>query len=99
MKVKFFSILGSVFRIESVRQEGDLCLIQMNPTTDGQIIVQKHIKEMHFDTDELSITMFCGILMCDIGQYDQSFKYFQQLLLHPNGEDPALIHYQYRSSP
>ncbi|UJR11319.1 hypothetical protein I4U23_015500 [Adineta vaga] len=51
-------------------------------------IITNHKNEK---TEKQSATIVFGKLMCDLGKYDQSQKYFEQLLQNPNGEDIAWI--------
>ncbi|CAF4574483.1 unnamed protein product [Rotaria sp. Silwood2] len=83
---------NATFRLESVKMEDDIWLIQMIASNEGQIIKDKYIKDSHRQMEDLSIKILFGRLMCDMGQWDQSQHFFQHLLNSYN-EDLAMVEY------
>ncbi|CAF3665333.1 unnamed protein product [Rotaria sordida] len=83
------------FRLEKVRMEGEIWLIEMTASNDGQIIKEKYIKDSHRQIEDLSIEILFGRLMCDIGQWNQSQYLFEYLLSksNNNNEDLAKVEY------
>ncbi|CAF4647876.1 unnamed protein product, partial [Rotaria sp. Silwood2] len=67
---------NATFRLDSVKMEDDIWLIQMIASNDGQIIKDKYIKDSHRQMEDLSIKILFGRLMCDMGQWDQSQHFF-----------------------
>ncbi|CAF5188356.1 unnamed protein product, partial [Rotaria sp. Silwood1] len=85
--------LNACFTIESIEQNGSIQLINMNVSNEGQIITKDYIELTQKETEEKSFSIVFGRLMCNLGYYDKSLKYFQQLLNDPNDEDLAWIEY------
>ena len=83
--------LGATFRIDSVQNETQVWLIKMKATTEGLAVIQCYVKETRRETEERSVAIMFGRLLCNMGQYQKSEKYFGQLLIDPNGEDLAWI--------
>ncbi|CAF3387268.1 unnamed protein product, partial [Rotaria sp. Silwood2] len=82
---------SAAFRIETIQQDGPVWLINMNASKDGETITHDYIELTRQETEEKTVSIMLGRLMCDMGQYDKSQKYFEQLLLEANGEDVASI--------
>ena len=85
--------LDATFRLEFIEKEEDVQLIRLNATNEAEAITKHYIEETERETGEKSVAIILGKLMCDLGQYDKSLKYFQQLLNEPNDEDLAWIEY------
>ncbi|CAF3335825.1 unnamed protein product [Rotaria sp. Silwood2] len=76
--------LGTTFEIVSVKEDEklNLCLIKLRANDKGSKVAKEHIELNRKDEEETSIELIFGKLLIDMGQYDQSLKYFQSLLLH-----------------
>jgi tetratricopeptide (TPR) repeat protein len=85
--------VNACFQIESIEQEESMQMIKMNLSNEGEIITKSFIEQTQKETEEQSIVIVFGRLMCNIGQYDKSQKYFEQLLNDPNREDVAWIEF------
>ncbi|CAF1486384.1 unnamed protein product, partial [Rotaria sordida] len=85
--------LNACFTIEPIEQNESIQLINMNVSNEGQIITKDYIELTQKETEEKSVSIVFGRLMCNLGYYDKSLKYFQQLLNDPNDEDLAWIEY------
>ncbi|CAF0983533.1 unnamed protein product [Didymodactylos carnosus] len=83
--------LSAVFRLECVQQEGQLQVVEMRASSDGATIRQSYIEEKRREAKTKSVTIMFGELMCEIGQYEKSEKYFAHLLADPNDEDLVSI--------
>ncbi|CAF4337813.1 unnamed protein product, partial [Rotaria sp. Silwood2] len=83
------------FRLESMRMEEEICLIQMTVSNEGQIIKEKYIKDSRRQIKDLSINILFGRLMCDMGLWNQSQHFLERLLnsTNSNNEDLAKIEY------
>ncbi|CAF1150063.1 unnamed protein product [Rotaria sordida] len=79
--------LGSTFEIVSINEDVhlNLWLIKLKASDKGSKIAKKYIELNRKEEEEISIELIFGKLLIDMGQYDQSLKYFQSLLLN----DPA----------
>jgi tetratricopeptide (TPR) repeat protein len=85
--------LSAAFRLESIEQDGTVQLIRMSATNAGETITKDYIELIHRETEEISVSIVFGRLMCSLGEYDKSQTYFEQLLNDPNGEDVAWIEF------
>ncbi|CAF2782041.1 unnamed protein product [Rotaria sp. Silwood2] len=85
--------LNACFQIESMQEQESLQIIKMNLSNEGQKIAKDFIKLTQKDTEELSISIIFGRLLCNLGQYDKSLKYFQQLFNDSNDEERAWIEF------
>ncbi|CAF4249730.1 unnamed protein product, partial [Rotaria sordida] len=56
-------------------------------------ITKDYIDLTQKETEEKSVAIVFGRLMCNLGQYDKSQKYFEELLQKPDGEDIAWIEF------
>ncbi|CAF1003696.1 unnamed protein product [Rotaria sp. Silwood1] len=81
------------FRLDSVKKEEEIWLIEMSASNEGQLIKEKYIKDSHRQIQDLSIKILFGRLMCDMGQWNQSQHFFQHLLYdsNSNSEDLAKL--------
>ncbi|CAF1053698.1 unnamed protein product [Rotaria sordida] len=79
--------LGSTFEIVSINEDVhlNLWLIKLKASDKGSKIAKEYIELNRKEEEEISIELIFGKLLIDMGQYDQSLKYFQSLLLN----DPA----------
>ncbi|CAF1679201.1 unnamed protein product, partial [Rotaria sp. Silwood1] len=85
--------LNTCFKIESIEEKESLNIIKMIPSNKGQKITKDFIELTQKETEELSVSIVFGRLLCDLGKYDKSQKYFQQLLNDSNDEDRAWIEF------
>jgi tetratricopeptide (TPR) repeat protein len=83
--------LSAAFRLKSVQHDGQVWLIRMDASADGQVITQDYIEVTRRETDERTEAIMFGRLLCQMGHYEKSQRYFEQLLADPNGEDIAWI--------
>ncbi|CAF3857538.1 unnamed protein product [Rotaria sp. Silwood1] len=85
--------LNTCFKIESIEEKESLKIIKMITSNKGQKITKDFIELTQKETEELSVSIVFGRLLCDLGKYDKSQKYFQQLLNDSNDEDRAWIEF------
>ncbi|CAF1314681.1 unnamed protein product [Rotaria sordida] len=85
--------LNACFQIESIEENTSLYIIKMNLSNQGQQITKNFIELIEKATEEMSISIILGRLLCDSGKYDKSLKYFQQLLNDSNDKDRAWIEF------
>ncbi|CAF5173418.1 unnamed protein product, partial [Rotaria magnacalcarata] len=85
--------LNACFKIESIEQDGSLELIRMKLSNAGEMITKDYIELTLRETEEKSVAIVFGRLMCSLGQYDKSQHYFEQLRKDPNGENLAWIEF------
>ncbi|CAF4480491.1 unnamed protein product [Rotaria sp. Silwood2] len=85
--------LNCCFEIESIEENEPVKIIKMNLSNEGQNITKGFIELTQKETDELSVSIVFGRLLCSIGEYDKSQKYFQKLLHDSNDEDHAWIEF------
>jgi len=83
--------IDAAFRIDSIETDGERKIIKMTVTNEAQNIGRHFIEETQREAGEQSIAIVFGRLMCNLGEYDKSQKYFEQMLNEPNGEDLAWI--------
>ena len=85
--------LNACFQIESIEEKDGLQIVKMNVSNEGETITKSFLEQTRKETEEQSIVIVFGRLMCNLGDYDKSQKYFEQLLNDPNGEDLAWIEF------
>ena len=85
--------LNASFRLESIEQDESVQVIRMTATNDGEKITKDYIASIQETSAQQSVAIAFGRLMCDLGQYDKSQKYFEELLHSPEGEDVAWIEF------
>ena len=85
--------LSAAFRLETIQLVGQLWIINMSASADGQAITHDYIEVMRRETKERSLAIMLGRLICQMGEYQKSQKYFEQLLVDLNGEDLAWIEF------
>jgi len=79
--------LNACFHIESIEPNELFQLINMNLSNTGQTIIADFLEEAENEIEEKSALIVFGELLCDSGRYDQSIKYFEQLLKNQEEED------------
>ena len=85
--------VDAAFRIDSIETNGERKIINMTVTNEAQNVGRHFIEETQRHAEDQSIPIVFGRLMCNLGEYDKSQKYFEQMLNEPNGEDFAWIEY------
>ncbi|CAF1615986.1 unnamed protein product [Rotaria sp. Silwood1] len=85
--------LIAAFRLDAIEKQGSIQVINMSLSNEGEKITKDYIDLTQKETEEKSVAIVFGRLMCNLGQYDQSQNYFQELLKEPNGEDIAWIEF------
>ncbi|UJR38413.1 hypothetical protein I4U23_031081 [Adineta vaga] len=89
--------LATVFKI--VHAEFDkgrnLWIIQLSGVGKSSYTVNEYIKSIGKESDETNSTLLFGRLMCDMGEYTKSEKYFKRILtsLPPNHKDIPNINF------
>ncbi|UJR08021.1 hypothetical protein I4U23_012299 [Adineta vaga] len=83
-----FEIL-SVCKNESLNQ----LVVKMKVTDEGSILAQEYIKQHQYQIATNSAMLIYGRLLNEIGQYDKSQHYFENLLNKSNESDQVFIHY------
>ncbi|CAF1294931.1 unnamed protein product, partial [Didymodactylos carnosus] len=79
--------LGATFKIQLVdREKPDVCRVNLSVTSEGADIAREYIKLNRKELEETSIPVMFGSLLCDMGHYDKSMKYFENLFENPEGE-------------
>ncbi|CAF4151590.1 unnamed protein product [Rotaria sp. Silwood2] len=75
---------GTTFEIVSVKEDEKFnpCLIKLRASNKGSKVAKEHNELNRKDEEETRVELIFGKLLIDMGQYDQSLKYFQRLLLH-----------------
>ncbi|CAF4343435.1 unnamed protein product [Rotaria sp. Silwood2] len=74
--------VGSTFKIESITKNEQLNMdvVKLIATDDGMKMVQKYIELNRKMNEETSPNILFGILLIQMGKYDQSLNYFKNLL-------------------
>jgi tetratricopeptide (TPR) repeat protein len=85
--------INTTFRLKSIQQHDQIWLVTMSASNDGQEIAKGYMEEKYHTTEEKSLGIVFGRLMCNLGQYDKAQKYFQRLLSDGTGEDLAWIEF------
>ena len=85
--------LDATFRVESIENDEDIQLIKMTATKEAATIIGCRIEKIKQEIREKSVTIVFGELMRNLGEYEKSQEYFEQLLREPNGDDLAWIQY------
>ncbi|CAF4587027.1 unnamed protein product [Rotaria socialis] len=85
--------LNACFLIESIEKQESLNIIEMTLSNEGQKITEDFLELTKGETEELSGSIVVGRLLCDLGEYDKSKKYFEQLLNDSPKEDCAWVEF------
>ncbi|CAF2986925.1 unnamed protein product, partial [Rotaria sp. Silwood2] len=80
--------IGSTFRIVSINENPATTLwtIKLSATDAGAQEAREYIQFNRKSNEETSMTILFGILLAEMGKYDQSRKYFENLLANPKIE-------------
>ncbi|CAF4094153.1 unnamed protein product, partial [Rotaria sordida] len=85
--------LNAAFRLDSIEKQGSIQVINMSLSNEGEKVTKDYINLTQKEIEEKSVAIVFGRLMCNLGQYDQSQKYFEELLQKPDGENIAWIEF------
>jgi tetratricopeptide (TPR) repeat protein len=85
--------LNACFHIKSIEQNGLLQVINMDLSNEGKTIITYFIDETENEIEEKCDLIVFGKLLCDLGQYDQSKKYFEQLLKNQKDKNTSWIEF------
>ncbi|CAF0712006.1 unnamed protein product [Adineta steineri] len=89
--------IGTTFEITSVIYDCEHYVwnIQMKTSSEIAHIYQQYENYIYERMKETNVNIFFGLLWTDIGEYTQSLKYFQHLLIRtsPNDKDRSNIYY------
>ena len=87
--------LGSTFQINSISKDEELKMttVKLTATDAGMKMADKYIELNRKMNEETTPDILFGILLIEMGKYDQSLSYFSNLLSTSNGQvDVARIH-------
>ncbi|CAF1030282.1 unnamed protein product [Rotaria magnacalcarata] len=84
---------NTCFEIESIDDCDSLKIIKMNLSDQGQMAMRHFIELKQQQTEEMNLTIIVGRLLCSLGEYEKSKRYFQQLFNDANDEDRAWIEF------
>ncbi|CAF1294873.1 unnamed protein product [Didymodactylos carnosus] len=86
--------LGATFKIQSViREKLDLSRVNLRVTSEEADIAREYIKLNRKELEERSAAAMFGSLLCDMGQYDQSIKQFENIFQNHQGENISHIEF------
>ncbi|CAF4830286.1 unnamed protein product [Rotaria sp. Silwood1] len=85
--------LNACFQIESMQENESVHTITMNLSNEGQKVTKDYIELIQKQTEQISISIVFGRLLCDLGEYDKSQKYFQYLFNSSQNEDRSWIEF------
>lgn len=80
--------LGSTFQIEPISKDEQLnmTVVKLTVTDAGTKMAERYIKLNRKQNEETTADILFGILLIQMGEYDQSLKYFTNLLTASNGK-------------
>ncbi|CAF4518106.1 unnamed protein product [Rotaria sp. Silwood2] len=86
--------IGATFQLTIAPKQNDngVWYLTMIATDEGRTLVQKYIDDHLELTTEISAKIMFGVLLYDMGKYDSSLAYFDNLIANREGEDATLIH-------
>ena len=85
--------LNASFQLGSIEREGPIEVVNVTVLTEGEKMTREYIQRLEKESQERSVVIVLGSLMCNLGEYGKSQKYFENLLSEPNGEDTAWIEF------
>ncbi|CAF2166564.1 unnamed protein product [Rotaria magnacalcarata] len=85
--------VNSCFKINSIEETETYATIKMNVSNEGQKVVKEYLEFTKEETGEDNAKIVFGKLLCSLGEYDKSKKYFELLLNDSNAEDLARIEF------
>ncbi|CAF3698408.1 unnamed protein product [Rotaria sp. Silwood1] len=85
--------LSAAFQVQNVKHDGKVWVIEMTATSEGQVIIQDYLEATRRETEERSVGIMFGRLMCNMGQYEKSQRYFEQLVINSKDEHPAWVEF------
>ncbi|CAF3802404.1 unnamed protein product [Rotaria sp. Silwood1] len=83
--------LNVTFNLNNIELNENIWIIKMNISNEGKTILKKYIEDTRHQIENLNIEIVFARLMLDMGQWDQSQKYFERLLNNRNSTDQAWI--------
>ncbi|CAF4184468.1 unnamed protein product [Rotaria sordida] len=81
------------FEIKSFQEDKSFQIINMKLSNEGPKIAKDFLESTRKEIEGTSDSIIVGRLLCDLGEYDESQKYFQQLLDKTNNEDRPWIEF------
>ncbi|CAF1228277.1 unnamed protein product [Adineta ricciae] len=85
--------LNAAFQLISIEENDSINFVRMDVSTEGERITKDYMNLTKQEVESKSVAIVLGQLMCNLGQYNQSQEYFEELLKEPNGEDLAWIEF------
>ncbi|CAF3411572.1 unnamed protein product [Rotaria sp. Silwood2] len=85
--------INACFEIKSFQEDKSFQIIKMKLSNEGQIIAKDFLESTRKEIEGTSDSIVVGRLLCDLGEYDESQQYFEQLLDKSNNEDRAWIEF------
>ncbi|CAF1375623.1 unnamed protein product [Rotaria sp. Silwood1] len=78
--------LGSTFKIQSIIEDKELKLfvVKLKASDDGEKMAKEYIESNRKVNEETSLDILFGKLLLQMGKYDQSINYFENLLNESN---------------
>ncbi|CAF1544324.1 unnamed protein product, partial [Rotaria magnacalcarata] len=66
--------LNACFLIDSIEKQESLHIIEMTLSNEGHKITDDYLELTQKETEELSVSIVVGRLLCNLGEYDKSKK-------------------------
>ncbi|CAF1685891.1 unnamed protein product [Rotaria magnacalcarata] len=85
--------INACFEIKSFQEDKPFQVIKMKLSNEGQKITKKFVESTNKEIEGTSNSIVIGRLLCDLGEHDESQKYFEQLLDSSTDEDRAWIEF------
>ncbi|CAF4187374.1 unnamed protein product, partial [Rotaria sordida] len=92
-EVKVLFDINACFEIKSFEEDKSFQIINMKLSNEGPKIAKDFLESTRKEIEETSDSIIVGRLLCDLGEYDESQKYFEQLLDKSNNEDRSWIEF------
>lgn len=85
--------INACFEVESFQEDEPFQTIQMKLSNQGQRIAKDFVESSKKEIEGATSSIVIGRLLYDLGEYDESQKYFEQLLDSSTDEDRAWIEF------
>ncbi|CAF1350606.1 unnamed protein product [Rotaria sordida] len=85
--------INACFEIKSFQEDKSFQIINMKLSNEGPKIAKDFLESTRKEIEGTSDSIIVGRLLCDLGEYDESQKYFEQLLDKSNNEDRPWIEF------
>ncbi|CAF3309219.1 unnamed protein product [Rotaria socialis] len=85
--------LNACFLIESITEHDSLQIIKMKLSNEGQKITKHYLEMVQKQAEKLSVSILFGRLLLNLGKYNNSLRYFEQLLKDSQDEDRAWLEF------